>query len=626
VRLPLASLMVVAIGCQAPGLPEATAVQALVNILPATHDFASVAIGATSSVYTVVVNPAGLSSDDSVTAVTASCPDFVVNAVGLPANVYRTCEVICLTGGGDDGADPDSNAICPIQARICETTGFQDYRFDTAFRPTVAGTVSCVVTVVLNGGTASKTVTLTGTGLAPPKRIAVQPASVAFGDVRRTTSSGGATITVSSIGGEALTVSSAVVTGAGFSMTGPAAYTLAPGASQSHGVLCQPTATGAIAGALTLTSDDPAQPTMQVNLSCNGIDSNLDVTPSPAALTTTRVGEPIDTMITLRNTGGAAMQLERVALTGPGITMTSAPPPGTILAAVTGSAQVGVRFAAAASGEVRAALIATYDGGQTRSTEVTARALGTSMALTPDGDVDFGPVCAGKAKLLEFTMIGNDQGSFTVESISMPEPPFTIAPPSLPALIKGAGATQTRFQVTASPVAAAVSTATVVVATDIPGAPDRTLHLSVQGLPAGITATPELLDLGARPVNTTTIGQEVHLSNCDAGPVAFSNARIEGDDASEFAIVAQPSTAMIAPAGLVSWLVVLQARSVGPKRATFAVDYEGGTATVALDGEGLGDRPNVSARGSYYACATGQPSSAWPLVVALALVLRRRRR
>ena len=99
--------------------------------------------------------------------------------------------------------------------------------------------------------------------------------------------------------------------------------------------------------------------------------------------------------------------------------------------------------------------------------------------------------------------------------------------------------------------------------------------------------------------------------------ITAMNARIEGTDAADFAIVQQPDNAMIQPSQNASWLVVLQAHSIGPKEANFVVDFDGGTASVPLAGEGLGDMPGSDTPGtgekSYYTCAAGGASTAWPL-------------
>src|SRR6185295_16675154 len=90
----------------------------------------------------------------------------------------------------------------------------------------------------------------------------------------------------------------------------------------------------------------------------------------------------------------------------------------------------------------------------------------------------------------------------------------------------------------------------------------------------------------------------------------------------DFTIVDQPTASTIALGSNASWLVVLQAHSQGPKQASFAVDYDGGSAMIPLTGEGVGatdgggggggnddDGDTPGGRASYYACSTGKPSA-----------------
>ena len=67
-------------------------------------------------------------------------------------------------------------------------------------------------------------------------------------------------------------------------------------------------------------------------------------------------------------------------------------------------------------------------------------------------------------------------------------------------------------------------------------------------------------------------------------------------------------------------------RNVGPKIATFSVDYDGGTASIELDGEGLGSATGNGPKSSYYACSAGRPAELWPFAFALAVLVVRRRR
>ena len=616
VRAVVVCLLIVA-ACQ-QGEPNLSSTSQDAVTMPATsHDFGSLQVGQTSGAFTFTINPAAGNNDDTVNSITENCPDFAVNAPGLPADVYRVCDTCTCPAG--------SNVICPV---VCCTTDFNSYSFDTTFTPTVAGTVSCTVTITLDGGATTKLVTLTGTGTPPPIHIYVQPGSINFGDVRRNTDSTAVGLSVGNSGGSTMNVSSVSISPGFTIVSGPTTgFSVGPGSAQPYSLVCHPTAVGTLTGSITFVSNDPTSPTT-VPLSCNGIDSNLTIAPSPVTFQT-RVGEPVQANVNLTNSGGASMQLESVSVSGADLTMTSGP--GTMTLGAGASTSITVSFAAASKESSSGTITVTYDGGQTRTSQLNATALATSMAVTPDGDIDFGPVCDGQMKDQPFTIIGNDQGSFKVQSITQPDAPFTLTAPTLPANVQGDGASMLSFKVTAAPTTAGHQVSTMMVATDIPGGAPHMINLSVDGLAAGVSPTPDALDFGSNPINTTTIGQDVDLSNCSAAPITASNARIEGPDAADFAIVQAPASAMIAPTTSASWLVVLTAHSVGPKQANFVVDYDGGTATVALAGEGLGDVGSGSSSGgagekSYYSCAAGGGGAGWPFAAALLVVIRRRRR
>lgn len=612
-------LFLVSLAACQDGSPHlSTTEQLAVIVNPATYTFPMTEVGKTSAATTISVNPSFGNQYDTITQITEACPDFSVNAPGLPADVYRVCEY----------TNPCYPQIC-AQAAPCTTTDYQTYQFSAQFRPTVAGSVSCVVTVHLSDGT-TKTTSLSGTGTVPPIDIDVQPTSVAFGDVRRNTASTGVSLAVRNAGGQTASVSGASIS-SGFSIaSGPTgAYGLGAGASMAYSLTCNPTAVGGMNGSFVVTSNDPATPTITVPLSCNGIDSNLALSPSPTTIAPTRVGEPTMAAITIANSGAATMQLEGVSLSGGDLAIVGAtPPPGTYGTGAIGT--VTVSFAAATKGTYTGSLDVTYDGGQVRSVPINARALATSLALTPDGDVDFGPVCAGQQKSQVFTVIANEEGSFTVTGLGGVAAPFSVTAPTLPASVAGSGASMLTFEVAAAPAEAGIQTSALELATNIPDAPPRMINLSVDALPGGVSPSPAMVDFGSTVTDTTTIGQSVHLSNCDTMPVTFSSARIEGPDASEFAIVATPTSTTIPANGLASWLVVMTVNSVGLKHAELVVDHDGGTARIALDGEGLGETPAdvpelPTDELSYYGCATAS-STGWPLVlIAFVFVCRRRR-
>src|SRR4051812_28760353 len=153
----LAVCLVVVAACQGAE-PNLSSTDQEATVMPvSSHDFGSLQVGQTSGPFSFSINPAAGNNDDIVSSITENCPDFSVNAPGLPAEVYRTCDVCCFTG-------KDGSTICPVAPEpvVCCTSDLMSYSFDTTFMPTVAGTVSCTVTVSLNNGAQTKLVTLTG--------------------------------------------------------------------------------------------------------------------------------------------------------------------------------------------------------------------------------------------------------------------------------------------------------------------------------------------------------------------------------------------------------------------------------------------------------------------------------
>ncbi len=608
------TLWVWVLGCHGqPQLSETT--QLVVVVSPGSQDFGSVTVNQTSAVGTVTVSPASGPQNDVIDSVTESCNDFEVTALGLPAAVYRTCLETCTMG-----------QICPATAIACQTDELVTYQFSATFRPSVPGPQSCAVSISLNGGATIRTAMLSGTGLAPPIDIDVQPGSIAFGDVRIATTSSPANVAVRNLGGAELTVSSVSVS-AGYTLGGPTAFAVPAGGAQNLTVTCTPAGVGPLGGSLVIGSNDPSTPSVTVPLQCAGVSSNLDISPSPAVLAPTRVGEPQVQSISIVNSGGASTTITDVGLVGAGLTITSPSLAGAVLPSG-GSADVTIAFDALARGPASGTLtVVTSDG--TRTSQITATALLASMALDPDGSLDLGPVCIGQTAEHTFTVLGNGDGGFQLASISISDPglPFTLETPSLPAQVQASGANQVTFTVRAAPEVPGEVTSQLAIATDIPGGAPRLVDLRVEGLTAGVSATPAELDLGSFVVDETTIAAPITVTNCSAAAVELSTARIEGTHAADFAIVVQPTSLPVSPGGSATWLVVLSPRSVGLKEATLLVDHPDGTTAVALFGEGLGETVAGEPRTtSYYSCSAGGPTAAWPLLLLGAFALRPRKR
>ncbi|HTA44031.1 MAG TPA: choice-of-anchor D domain-containing protein [Bryobacteraceae bacterium] len=157
-------------------------------------------------------------------------------------------------------------------------------------KPTVTGPLPGTLTFLSDDpNTPTAAINLTGTGTPePPPSISISPSSINFGAVPLQYFVGIA-VTVSNVGPcEDLHVT-LTVAGAAFLLTTgdpttlpmanpPISDTIAASTSKNYTVVFAPTAIGAAGGTLTITSDDPAHPSVTVPLSGNG------VTVSPAAI------------------------------------------------------------------------------------------------------------------------------------------------------------------------------------------------------------------------------------------------------------------------------------------------------------------------------------------------------
>jgi hypothetical protein len=158
---------------------------------------------------------------------------------------------VSVSGGG-----MSANGIAtPMTLAAGQTTVLS-----VVFAPTVSGAVSGTVSVASNATNSPGVITTTGTGTQP--QLSASPSTLNFGSVA-VGSSGSQTITLSNTGTAAATISQAVISGTGYTMSGLALPTsLAAGASASFSVQFAPTVAGSDAGSVTVTSNTANSPTL----------------------------------------------------------------------------------------------------------------------------------------------------------------------------------------------------------------------------------------------------------------------------------------------------------------------------------------------------------------------------
>jgi Domain of unknown function (DUF4082)/Abnormal spindle-like microcephaly-assoc'd, ASPM-SPD-2-Hydin len=147
----------------------------------------------------------------------------------------------------------------------------QSLTLQVEFKPTAAGSATGQLTISSNSTSGSTAgVALSGTGTLANAQLSVNPVSLNFGSVALNTPTT-QSLTLKSTGTSPLTVNSASVTGAGFTIVGGSfPVTLNPGQSLTLQVQFKPTTAGSATGQLTINSNSSSGSTTAVALSGTG--------------------------------------------------------------------------------------------------------------------------------------------------------------------------------------------------------------------------------------------------------------------------------------------------------------------------------------------------------------------
>jgi predicted phage tail protein len=140
------------------------------------------------------------------------------------------------------------------------------------FGPANTGSATGQLVITTNSlANSSITIQLSGTGVAAQgAALTVNASSIAFGNVALNTPAT-QPVTLQSTGSAPVTVSSATVTGTGFTLSGGTfPLTLNPSQSATLSVQFNPTVAGGATGTLTITSNSSTNPTVNIGLSGTG--------------------------------------------------------------------------------------------------------------------------------------------------------------------------------------------------------------------------------------------------------------------------------------------------------------------------------------------------------------------
>ncbi len=409
----------------------------------------------------------------------------------------------------------------------------QSATLTVTYAPTDANSdLGCLTLASNDPANPTVTLGLSGTGAVPAApAIALSPGTLSFGTV--TVGSSAMLPTQVQNGGNApLTVSSitrCAGTGTAFTWSPPAPFTVAAGGGSTLSVTYAPTAATGDSGCLTIASDDPARPTVNLTVSGNGALAPAPaIAFSPATLDfgTVTIGNTAQRTAQIQNGGTATLTVTAIDAcsgAGPEFTWSASLP---LSVAPGQSSPLTVTYTPANTDFHQACLaVASNDPARPVAnlglTAQGAAAPVPAVVLSPPS-LDFMAVAVGATSTLVSQVQDNGGASLTIRSIAAcpgTSGEFTWSPPA-PFTVSAGQARA--LSVTYAPVDAGADNGCLALATDDPLRPTVNLGLAGSGtvVPAfpAIALVPDALDFG-----TVTIGgaatRTAEVRNTGAAPL-----------------------------------------------------------------------------------------------------------
>src|SRR5277367_1345325 len=357
-------------------------------------------------------------------------------------------------------------------------TAGESTSFTAKFAPTAAGSATGSVSITSNAPGSPLVIGLSGSGTASQAQLTISPASVAFGSVS-VGSTGSQTVTLTNPGNAALTVSQAIPSGTGFSMSGASMpMTINAGGSASFTAKFSPTTVGSNTGGISIVSNAPGSPAT-IALSGTGIEGQLGASPSSVNFGSVAVGSTGSQSITLTNSGSASVTISQATVSGTGFSISGLSTPLALGAGLstTFSAQFAPTSAGSPSGS-----ISIVSNGLNSPTTISLSGIGTQpqLAASPT-TAAFGNVATGTNSSQTISLTNGGSAALTISSATVAGAGFSTTGLTVPLSI-AAGKTAT-FNAVFGPSAAGSVTGSVALVSNAPNSP-FTIALSGTGVAA----------------------------------------------------------------------------------------------------------------------------------------------
>jgi hypothetical protein len=424
-----------------------------------------------------------------------------------------------------------------------------------------------------------------------------------------------------------------------FTLSPATTSTVVPTTPRVINVSCAPTSPGAFTTTIEIQNTDaPAEPPLSVVADCEGIDGELYANPTSVVLDEVRLG------------GGAVTRTIQLLDTNTGTPLTFESQPaleadnpvitvGT-LSQLTAPATFDVTVMPQAAGPLAATIVVTTTDGQTLRIPITGTIVKASYINAPMADL--GTFCVDQPTTTSNVALVSDGAAtivLTAPTLGLSPSPFELDltqphayPYSLP------GGTGVVVAVTPKRQQAAISVSdTLTWHTDVEGELTAPTTLTARFIDSGGAIAPPALAFGEVTVHLfADNGQRVVIQNCNPTPLQLDPPMIK----TPFSIDSPKFPSMLDPNESVAFSVGFHPTSVGMVSETLRItspQLPGAPLEVLLTGFGgsgdvqtpdAGMEPVMREKTTFFACAcnSSRPLGGFPLLIAIAFALRRRRR
>jgi Abnormal spindle-like microcephaly-assoc'd, ASPM-SPD-2-Hydin len=388
--------------------------------------------------------------------------------------------------------------------------------------------------------------------------------------------------TITNTGSSTVVISSAVVNGTGYSLSGPTLpVTLMAGQSATFTVTFAPQASGNAIGNLSITSN-ASTPTLNLPLTGTGVAAGaLTSNPSSLNFGSLQVSSQQTLTATLNTSSASPVTISQATVTGSGFSLSGLTLPTTVTASQ--SATFSITFAPTSAGAATGNLaIVSSASNASLNISLAGTAIAPSLLGANPSSVSFASVVVGSSKNQSVTLNNSGGSSLTISQTGVSGSGFSLSGLSAP-LTLNAGQSAT-FSVIFAPTSAGTASGSVSLTSNASN-PSLTIPLSGMGTTGSgqLIVNPPSISFG-NVVDGTSQSRSATLSASIAS-VTVSSITMSGP---EFSVTGISPQVIIAAGNSIPFTVTFtpQASGSASANATFTSNASNSPTVQSLSGTG----------------------------------------